>query len=320
MNRKLWNQLGLRSQAALLLHEHLRQLQGHLALSNEFVQNVVGLILGKPYGFDMNYSIENFTAKQANSLAAFMMVASQYFDDQNLSNLETDKIVLTNYDLSFIQRRYDALVFEQKLGDEPQSFNYQGSVGGMNFTNTDANQAILNSQTCTELVKGFALSGSSFRAPLKCSDGVLGGVGTLKFQSEAQEKFIVEFEANLYMANDAGSEIQVHFSQNERFQKGLYVSFANQSEKIGGYVAGGHNNLGSFATKIIANQKRIYRIELDRKQNMLTLKTQSDGTSGWLELSSVNLNAELIPQGPKMNWSFSIANYSSVTRISVLNH
>lgn len=284
LNLNVWNLAGLKSQAACLLHERMRNIQLDFNLTNEEVQKIVYNIITKdpkevsednyddnlfsPLNYRPNKELLNFPKSFTGELGKLfgydIPVVGRFFYKETATSkaFELDRAFeCKQKNLKIGQPLYESNpnsnicpsleTAEKEIKDAVGSriLTYKKikpiklkSNGKWNkefkrepFPLTPHQSIILDSNTCKEILvlHKDPTYFNSYRYPLNCQQGKLGGTGLLYFETLFQDIFEIEIRVNLSINYDGGSEISLAAMGNE-------VRLYNNSLPVG-FSKGFHN-------------------------------------------------------------------------------
>jgi hypothetical protein len=295
----LWNQLGIKSQAAFLLHERLRGLQlKYPELSNELIQGIVSFVMDPEMALMMGVTPNDkfFDLKEAKN-------------EMQLNHNQADPL-----------RRLRELTALGLFTEKEMPVKNPKTIGSRNLKATGTNEEVLTANSCLKLVSGFESVTNTYRPKLGCSaEGFLGGTGELYFATPLKSEIVtIDVVASLYNPYDGGSEIELNiFNGNDLSPgSGARAKIANH-----GYIDVSLNlknvkpSLKDLWSLQLMAKYNVYRFVLDRKNRVFSVFMMTEGKI--LSLASADISDKLNLAENKLSWSFSINNNSVVQKIII---
>lgn len=296
LNAQLWNQMGINSQAAFLLHERLRKLQlKYKKLTNELIQGIVFFVIDPHFSAMYEYQPNDEFFR---------------FNESSLWEANSSENPL---------KRYKELLQENIFSDEITMVNNPHTVGSKNVINTNSSGVILSSENCSKLISGFEEVRNSFRSKLFCSqEGLLQGTGALYFSSPITSLQIsIDIEARLSYPNDGGSEIQLNLFNDQDLAEKISTNVLYH------YTLNTYTNLklnsyeqkNNFYYEKESKEFNTFRFVLDSKTK--SYRVYAITSKETILLYSASLRDELILSQTRLFWNFSINNHATVRSIKI---
>jgi hypothetical protein len=311
----IFNQAGLVSQAALLLHERMRFIQEFYGINNEELQNIVYTILLR----DPNQVSDDELNKIFFAPSYFQSDLVQYPSSvAHESSIVTHSFECQDHSVTceYWKRNaranatdaVDGLIQKQILQATPAG-NILLVTSGQNnepINHTlpeDSGHAdsILNHDNCLRLVQ---TSGEG----LSCHEGVLVGIGELKLNSTMANEFPIQIKARLSNV-DGGSIMKIHL-------RGMEVKIHNQSMT---YITFTHNQKAFGDWSSLSQGEHTYVIWFrprDRKVDVILNDNGQFRLARPLISWDIPRDVDLSPG--QIDWTI-FSYYSSIYEIRILN-